>query len=374
MSVWEAAATEGVAVSPEGWPGLLFADVSVDSIRFYGKQSFGDDTGEVELTFARGETVAHDLGSRLSWRTGTLVGMNAERAVVGGHGTIFHVPLFELFRWNDAYRRSVAGGGDRHGGYRVPVAQLIASPHLYDRVWLTLEGIHRSGLEQSSLAGAWVSNGFRERGVYYVRATGLWCSKPGHGYGHFGMSESELAVETIERCEPSRVVELSRIEDLARHPHEVVRVRGRVSQTPARAMLGDVQLQGMPPLEGLYDAELVVVGDSRGLDVLHVRRVGEVHPHEPVPAAVADVSRHVGGFVRLTGVLKRGSYWPQLGQLEVVPPELYRAAARFVGSSSPPHEVVVQWNERIGEGRRVEMDAFVYHQGKLFATRIELVD
>lgn len=363
-------------VSPERWPGLLFADVTSDSIRFYGKSQVADEACDVELCLQRGDRVVHGFGSRV-WPAGTLIAMNAERAVVGGaQGALFQVALFDLFRMNDAFRRSVAGGAPPHQGDRVSVANLLATPHAFDGSWVTVEGIYRTGLELSSLAGAWVQNGFREMGTHYVLATGLWRSEPGRGYGHFGMSSSELVAETIERASPSRIVDLERIEDVAAHEHEVVRVRGVVSQSPSRSSMGAFSLSGMPnDFEGLREVELVAVGDARQLTVLETKYLGEARPHPATTvASVADAARHVGEFVRLTGTMERGAYWPTIDAVEIVPPELYRKSGRFVGSSRPADPEVVKWNERLAGGSvRVQLEAFVYSPRKLFTTRLEVL-
>jgi hypothetical protein len=77
----------------------------------------------------------------------------------------------------------------------------------------------------------------------------------------------------------------------------------------------------------------------------------------PTPVAIPQVSpnelaAHAGAIVDVEGELFAGEYWPTLGAMELVPPEITttsRSSAAF-GRSWPIPEEVTSWQQRLAGG------------------------
>jgi len=255
----------------------------------------------------------------------------------------------------------------------VRVADLLRHASKFHEREITATGVWFHGFEVSSFADAWLScpedwDSVAD-GRRYVRVTGTWHAARGGQYGHLGGSTRQLSARTIELMPLSPTIEVGPGELAAR----IVSLEGELVAATVPLRLGHrlASLDGIltsfqftheerEPIE--MPVRAIVWVQHATLTVLEHTRLAEPRRVPVAEVSVHELAAHRGQIVDVVGDLVEGRYWPRLGGIDLIPPEITttdRSALEYCFTTTPPPEAQ-RWQERLAKGPiRVRARGFV---------------
>jgi hypothetical protein len=248
---------------------------------------------------------------------------------------------------------------------RVRVVDLLRRPRHFDGRRITAVGLWRSGFESSWFAGAWLtrpeswpySGGRHEQ--TYVRVTGTWRAGTERVFGHLGIAKATLEADAIERIPlvttsavgPGELAaQLDALEGELVNATVPFGIGHEWSVVDGIPLTFPVDRDARDPIERL--ARVVVWVERGTLAILETAWLGEPRA-VPIPHITADeLPAHRGRIVDVSGELSTGEYWPRLGDIQLVPPEVTTTAraALAYGRMTPEPDEVLQWRARLAAG------------------------
>lgn len=133
-----------------------------------------------------------------------------------------------------------------------------------------------------------------------------------------------------------------------------------------------------------YPVVLDVFVRDGAVELLRLHEISAPTPH-PVPnLSLDDLLRapvaHMASIVDVTGILHAGDYWPMLGPVELVIPELAASTRYSHWRCDPPPEPLVRWQSRLHQ-RPYRIRARGYFEcdddgnfGRLLSYRVKIVE
>lgn len=134
----------------------------------------------------------------------------------------------------------------------------------------------------------------------------------------------------------------------------------------------------------IYPVTLDVFVKNGHVELLRLHEISAPTPH-PVPDLSLDELQrdpvaHLGAIIDVTGTLSAGDYWPTLGPIELVIPELASHTRYSHWPCDPPPEPLVRWQSRLRK-RSYRVRARGYFEcdddgsfGRLLSYRVKIVE